>query len=352
MPTVRTRLRRAAAALACALVLLAGAAPGAALASPAAPPASSSDNRATFGVRPATATAPDTRPNFSYAATPGAVVNDFIAVSNLATTPVALRVYASDAFNTPDGGFDLLPKASDPVDVGAWVRTRASTVTVPARSIQIVPFSVRIPSNATPGDHAGGVVASLVTTATGAKGQKVAVEQRVGTRIYLRVSGAVRPGLSIEDVQHSYSGGFFARGDVAVSYTVRNTGNIRLAGRQQVSVSTPWGSTVEAGKLGDLPELLPGNSFRVTATVPELLPAGWLTGTVRIEPQNSAADPDLRLDPVTTEFTVVAVPWAVLAALALLIGLLVLRYYLRKRRRGASEDSDPVEKNKEERVDA
>ncbi|XVV04948.1 hypothetical protein ACQPW3_05965 [Actinosynnema sp. CA-248983] len=59
---------------------------------------------ATFGVRPATAQAPDTRNNFSYSATPGAVVRDHVAVSNVSNDPVSLHVYASDAFNTPTAG--------------------------------------------------------------------------------------------------------------------------------------------------------------------------------------------------------------------------------------------------------
>src|SRR5262249_8376221 len=150
---------------------------------PAAGSASGSQ-RATFGIRPSGANGPDNRPVFTYGATPGAAVTGPTQVSNASEGPLPLRVYASDAFNPRAGGFDLLAAGKKPVDVGAWVKVDQENVTVPGRGRSIVPFTLTIPANATPGDHAGGIVASLTTLQTNAKGDKVSVDQRVGARIY------------------------------------------------------------------------------------------------------------------------------------------------------------------------
>ncbi|MEU7531861.1 DUF916 domain-containing protein, partial [Saccharothrix sp. NPDC042600] len=284
---------------------------------------------ATFGVRPATAQAPDTRNNFSYSATPGAVVRDHVAVSNLSHDPVTLRVYASDAFNTPDGGFDLLAAGKDPVDVGRWSVLDTTQVHLAPRSTAIVPFTLSVPTNASPGDHTGGIVASLTTEATGADGQRVAVEQRVGARVYLRVSGDLDPALSIEDLSASYDGSFFGRGDTTVSYVVRNSGNVRLGGKQSVRVETPWGTSLDAPNLGDLPELLPGNTFRVTTVVPDVLPAGWLTGRVHVEPvAPTGTEPPAAVD---ASVTTAAVPWLLVVALLLVVGFVLYRRLRRPR---------------------
>ncbi|MGI5501365.1 DUF916 domain-containing protein [Lentzea sp. CA-135723] len=285
---------------------------------------------ATFGVRPATAEAPDSRSDFSYSATPGAVVKDFVAVSNVSAQPLKLRVYASDAFNTPEGGFDLLPSGRESTDLGKWVVADRPEVEVGPRSTVIVPFALTVPANATPGDHTAGLVASLTTEATGTDGQRVAVEQRVGARIYLRVSGDLAPRLSIEGLTASYHGRWFGSGETKLSYVVRNTGNVRLGGKQKVWVETPWGSVVDGPALGDLPELLPGSTFRVSAVVPGVLPAGWIDGVAHIDPVAQAGTSPL---PAVAEArtTTAAPPWIVVIAL-LGIALVLVLLTLRRRR--------------------
>ncbi|MEV4312599.1 DUF916 domain-containing protein [Actinocrispum sp. NPDC049592] len=286
----------------------------------------------TFGVRPATETAPDNRNNFSYGATPGAVVRDFVAVSNVSETPIGLKVYASDAFNTPEGGYDLLASGKQPTDIGAWTKTRDHQVSVPGRSVVIVPFTVTIPADATPGDHAGGIVAALTTEQTNAQGQKVSVEQRVGARIYLRVAGELRPELSVQDLTASYDGQFFGRGDATVTYTVKNTGNVRLGATQAVKVSTPWGSSVDSDPVETLPELLPGGAVKKSTVVHGLLPAGWLTANVHLVPIPPAGTSDPRVPDVEQDSSFAAVPWVVLAALVF-IAVLIVPARIRKRRR-------------------
>jgi hypothetical protein len=261
-------------------------------------------------------------------------VRDFVAVSNVSEIPLTLKVYASDAFNTPEGGFDLLAAGKPSVDAGAWTKIAQDSVILAPRSTSIVPFTLTIPANATPGDHAAGIVAALTTEQTGTNGQRVSVEQRVGARIYLRVTGPLTPRLSITGLDGDYAAKPFGRGDATVSYFVRNTGNTRLSGTQRVRISTPWGSTVDADPLPPLTELLPGGALKVTTTVHSLLPAGWLTVTAHADPAAIAGFPDQQADAAEATLTLSAVPWAILAALAvLLLGILLVVLTRRRRRR-------------------
>lgn len=300
------------------------------------------EDQITFGIRPASKDAPDNRARFTYGATPGAVVKDYVAVSNVSLKPLTLEVYAADAFNTSEGGLDLLAGNRKSTDVGAWTKPDIATVTVGARSMVIVPFTVAVPPNATPGDHTGGIVASLVTEQVDAKGSRVRVDQRVGARVYLRVAGALRPRLAVEGMDGAYRTNWnpLGHGSASVTYTVRNTGNVRLQGRQQVTVSTPWGSTVDAKVNGELPELLPGNAIQLTAEVASVLPAGWLTAKVALEPAVAPGDQKLRVADVAATSTFAAVPWVPLAVLLSLIGLVVFRRYRRRKR--PAPDPRPV----------
>ncbi|MFE5815321.1 WxL protein peptidoglycan domain-containing protein [Streptomyces sp. NPDC056479] len=300
--------------------------------------------RTTFGVQPSAAKKPDARPNFSYGATPGALVKDHIAVFNYGTKPLTLRVYAQDAFTTADGGFDLFAARHRPTDAGSWIKLRKNQVKVPARSRVIVPFTLTVPAKATPGDHTGGIVASLSAAGADKKGNKVALDQRVGARVYLRVAGALTPRLAVEDLRTVYHGSAnpFGTGSATVTYTVRNTGNVRLAAHQTVGVRDGLGGTAEVARLRDLPELLPGDSVSVTAKATGVLPAFRDTTSVTIDPEPVRGDIQHRILPrVTRTEAFTAVPWAFLALLLAVLAAAVTFVLIRRRRRRNTQ-SAPV----------
>lgn len=288
---------------------------------------------ATFGIRTANATAPDDRGRFVMGATAGAAIQDYVAVNNISTQPLTLRVYAADAFNTPQGGFDILTADKPSQDAGSWITLDRDSVTVPAGGVEIVPFHVAVPADAPPGDHAAGIVASLLTDEAKADGNRITVDTRVGTRVYLRVAGELRPQLAVEDVESVYHPNLNPAGvgSATVRYTVRNAGNLRLEGSQAVTVTLPWGSAVNAAELPRLPELLPGNQITVTAEVPDVIPAVLPTANVRIEPASPPGDIDPALPPTGADDSFWAVPWILLGIVALIVLLVLFRRGRRRR---------------------
>ncbi|MEU3980959.1 DUF916 domain-containing protein [Streptomyces sp. NPDC026672] len=302
----------------------------------AAAPGAGGTGRTTFGVQPSAAKKPDARPNFSYGATPGARVTDHIAVFNYGGKPLTLRLYAQDAFTTADGGFDLFAANHRPADAGSWIEVGRSRVKVPARSRVIVPFTLRIPQKATPGDHVGGIVASLAADATDKKGDRVAVDQRVGARVYLRVAGELTPRLAVEDLRTVYHGTAnpFGTGSATITYTLRNTGNVRLAAHQTVSVRDGLGGTARTARPGDLPELLPGDEIHVSTSATGVRPAFRDTTTVTVDPEPVRGDIEQRILPrVTRTEAFTAVPWALLALVLVLAAIVTFEVIRRRRRR-------------------
>ncbi|MFI2347043.1 WxL protein peptidoglycan domain-containing protein [Streptomyces sp. NPDC019443] len=338
---ITTSARRIAAVLAACLLAVLPAAAGAASAAapvPATRPGDGRQGRTTFGVQPSAAKKPDARPHFSYGATPGAAVNDHIAVYNYGKEPLTLRVYAGDAFTTADGGFDLFAANHRSTDVGSWVKLGKNLLSVPGRSHVIVPFTLTVPRNVTPGDHTGGIVASLSAAGTDKKGSKVAVDQRVGARIYLRVAGELKPRLTVEGLHTTYQGTAnpFGTGSATVTYTVRNTGNVRLAARQAVRVRDLFGSGAKVANPRDITELLPGAAVKITASATGVVPAMRDTTTVTVDPKPVRGDIKHRVLPrVTRVENFWAVPWALLAVLLVAAGAPTLRLVRRRRRRGA-----------------
>jgi hypothetical protein len=348
-PPVGHRPRRLAAGLVTLLAVLlsTASATGTAVAAPASgPPGGSkttggsggtSGDRITWSVQASGRTRPDTRPTFSYAAVPaGTSRADHIAIRNLGSGPLTLQVYASDARNTSTGGFDLLPAARRPVDVGSWVHLTKSRVTVRAHSTVIVPFTVTVPANATPGFHVGGIVASSSGTAHDAKGDLVRVDRRVGMRVFLQVAGPLRPGLAVRHLTVRYKGGWdpIHPGTATVGYTVTNTGNVPLQAHRAVRTGGLFGVFGKVTRQADVPLLLPGNSIRLTARLTGVWPGGTLHTEVSLKPFTSVVALAPPPAAATATATTGAVPWtwlitalAVLAALGLWAG--------RRRRRGA-----------------
>src|SRR5699024_7766773 len=80
---------------------------------------------------------------------------------------VTFALLASDGVVGESGAFDLLPSDVEPTDTGAWIDIEEE-VALAAGESAVVPFTITVPEDALPGDHPGGIVASLSTAASGA----------------------------------------------------------------------------------------------------------------------------------------------------------------------------------------
>lgn len=289
---------------------------------PAQAAPSSTDVR--WSVQPSSAKGPDGRDFVIRRAAPGERLTDYVGVTNLTARPLTFTVYGTDAYNTDDGSFALLPAAQKPTDIGSWIGLGAAEYTVPANTRLDVPFSITVPADATPGDHAGGVIASIAEEAVDDKGQKVLVDRRVAARVYLTVAGDVAPTLKIDSVRLEYtqSTNPAEGGEMTVRYLVRNTGNLRLGGTGSVRVTGPFGWQLARTDVMDLPELLPGGSVTVTEKITGVQPTVRLNAEVDVEP----ADFEQKLPTVNRGTTVWAWPWALVGLLTMAVLYLAFRF--------------------------
>ncbi|MEU1623634.1 DUF916 domain-containing protein [Streptomyces sp. NPDC005722] len=328
--------RHLVAALLAALLALPATAAGATAAPPAGVPATTrpaDGDQVSWGAAPADTSVGKGRSRFTYTLAPGSRVTDALAVVNRSDTTVKLKVYASDAFTTPSGGIDLLTADQRPRDVGSWITVKSTTLTLKSQQSATVPFTLTVPRDATPGDHSGGVVTSLVT---GVQGKAVRLDRRLGSRLYLRVTGPLDPALTVGDLHAAYQGTLnpAGSGSLRVTYTVRNTGNVRLKARQMLRTKGLFGLIGQDAGLPGLPEILPGNSLTRTVTVNGVWPGVRLDTDVVLQPLASDDQPAaLRADQVTASRSLWAWPWGQLIVLAALVAAGCAYALLRRRRR-------------------
>jgi len=287
----------------------------------------SDDVQVTWAVQPSSADGPDGRDALQYSLGPGETTTDYVGVSNLGAEPVTVRVYAMDALMTADGAFSLPPAGTASEDVGAWVGIDGDGVfTIAPGTRADIPFRLTLPPNAEPGDHAGGIVASLAELApAGEGGQQVAVDRRVGVRVYVDVPGEAAPELVVSDVEVDYRGGLgLTGGPAVVSYTVSNPGNLRLGGDVRVGMSGPFGWALAAAEPQALPELLPGGEVRLTQEFTEVPPAMLLTGAVDVEPRQREGREGEVAGIHHASGIAWAVPWLLVAGLLVVVAVIVL----------------------------
>ncbi|WP_307167610.1 hypothetical protein [Streptomyces rishiriensis] len=183
------------------------------------------------------------RPSFYAEGTPGAVLQDTLAVTNRGTGPLTVRLRA-----TGDG---LRVAFAEPA-LGIPARTRAE-----------VPFTVTVPADAPPGDRAG----ELLVRDSG--GRESAV------RLLIRVGGPKLAALTVEHVA--------VRGD-RITYELVNRGTTALVPRLAVHADGVLGAVLD----------------RAPRTLPVRLPPGRRLALDEPWPDRPA------LDAVTVRLTVTA----------------------------------------------
>lgn len=318
MQIIRTAVRPNARLLAATAAVLAGAfAFGAALtAAPAFADDAAPVDEIGISAQPVSDDGP-LRTRFDYSIAPGQSLEDAYSVTNRSTGPQTFSVYATDAYNTDDGAFGLLESGVAPTDAGGWISFRGAPsvqVTLQPDETTTIPFTVRAPDDATPGDHAGGLVASVQSP----DGQ-VLVDRRLGTRLYVRVAGDLQPGLSIAGISASYTPSLnpFA-GETTVTFTVRNAGNVALSGALKSEVRGLFGIGLSTPLEQDVSEMLPGSTRTVTTTIAGVGQWIYLNPVVTVYPRVDETAPNPGpLTSVSRDTVLFVVPWMALGLIVL-----------------------------------
>ncbi len=298
----------------------------------------------TWSVVPATSTGPDpNRIEFSYGIVKaGSTIQDHVEIANRSAQSAAFSVYATDASGTsPSGALLLLGSSQKSTDIGAWASfaggARQLSTIIPGKKAIIVAFTLKVPAQATPGDHTGAMVAAVGVERKNAAGENVLENYRVAVPLELRVPGALAAKIQVQSISTGFSDPLnpFGTGSATVSYTLTNTGNVRQSGTPTVKITGPFGQTATVHP-AQVPVVLPGDSVRVTANVSGLFPdgpmtahvdveSGWPKGTIPLANAAPAASGNAPL---------FAFPWSLLGLILLLVAIGVgIWFYLRWRRR-------------------
>jgi len=113
-----------------------------------------------FGIGPAKADPdnPETFAYFVHALSPGSTVADEARVQNGSDVPIVLKMYAADAQTSIGGGPGFAHEGQELNGGRHWISLSVAEISLGPGEERIVPFTIDVPPDASPGEHTTGLV--------------------------------------------------------------------------------------------------------------------------------------------------------------------------------------------------
>jgi hypothetical protein len=202
------------------------------------------------------------RPYFTYELEPGRDTTDSVVISNNGQAAVTLSLYAADGITSINGSTSFAGPGEVRSDVRSWLSTDAASLAVPSQQSVRVPFAVRVPPDALPGDHVAGWVVEAPPKPGTAGGLAASVVERAGVAVVVRVPGPARHQLVL--------GGICLNQETGSNYFevgVRNDGNV-LSKAEGALVLTEKGGDAVFERAADLGNIVPNDGTLLRLDAP------------------------------------------------------------------------------------
>lgn len=199
-----------------------------------------------------------------------------VTVQNQSNRPLLLSATVVEySPTTAEGEQFAVPAPDVPAEtsLARWLDVPTSTITLPPHQTATVPFTISVPSAATPGDHHAAVLIGTDQSQSDVASQ-LRTSQLVATLFSVQVAGAVdRQG---EIASFSATPRVLSDADGEFSLTFRNTGTVYVQPRGRVVLYNLWGQPRGEVSLADnlFGRVLPGEA--VTRSVNWSGRSSWL----------------------------------------------------------------------------
>jgi hypothetical protein len=128
--------------------------------------------------------------------------------------------------------------------LATWLTTQTS-VSINAGERVLVPYTLTIPADATPGGYFAAVFFGSNPPGTGEAGGEISIGGKVGSLVLLRVNGTVAESGGLLDFSTLSGKTLFTSVPVILSYRFNNTGGDRVIPRGDLVVKNTLGMTVK-----------------------------------------------------------------------------------------------------------
>lgn len=197
---------------------------------------------------------------FKYRLQPGDRRSGKLRVVSRSTKPQEVVLQAADVTTAATGGLEY--GSAEPRATGTWLRLGGRTVTVPPGRAVEVPFTLRVPSDAQPGDHLAGLVAINRDQLRAARrnGDKEGFSLRFLPRLAIAVQTTV-PGDASTELTVGNIGLDVRPTTTDVTVLIRNSGD-KLIPKTRGRLTVRRGDRVLLEREVDLDAFVPGTTVQ------------------------------------------------------------------------------------------
>ena len=208
----------------------------------------------------------------------GGTITRDIEVTSGSSKPQTLLAYPVDGLTGTTTGVVFGNRTDDVREAGRWVALSEDRFTLAPGATRRVRATIRVPQNASAGDHVGGIVFQPAAKPE-ASGGSFSVRQvvRVGLAAHVRVDGALRRGMEVGELGIKPVAGTQVP-SIVVGLT--NTGNVLCKPKLQVALTRdgqPAGTETR-----QLDTVLPGDKVPYPMPWPEPLESGTYDTAVTV----------------------------------------------------------------------
>jgi hypothetical protein len=206
-----------------------------------------------------------TPPFFELNVNPGDSWSSSIRVINTNGSDMQVRVMVMGFTASDDMGHGnfvpLSQLAGDDDALANWITTSGSSVNVPRDGAVDVPFSISVPSNASPGGHYGAILIGTGAPSAQTSTSQVGVSSFISALIFVRVAGDVTESAHIQSFSTDKNS--YQTPDVHFAVKVQNAGDVHIRPVGMIQIYNAFGK--ERGEIsingtGTLGYVLPSSS--------------------------------------------------------------------------------------------
>lgn len=186
--------------------------------------------------------------------------------------PYPITVYAQVVNFQPEGetgnaSFSpfAVQEKPGPYSLAGWVNVPSYPIPVKAGETADIPFSIRVPADASPGGHYAAILIGTQPPQLGKEVSGTAVGSMLASLLFVRVPGDV---IEKGDIRDFYAGeGVVQKPIMTFSLRFQNSGNVHILPRGEIIIKNMWGK--ERGKIAlsdgaDFGNILPSSTRKFT----------------------------------------------------------------------------------------
>lgn len=189
---------------------------------------------------------------------PGETVTSKIKLYNETGEPLTLYTSTANFTALDETGTPKILVDGPKEDLASWITVAPGPFTVIPNERVEIPFSITLPSDATPGGHFASILVSPNPPESAGESQ-IAIGQKVGTLILVRISGVINESGAIEEFGTVGGKSRFNRLPIDFTLRVENRGNAHLRPAGTLTIRNMLGGTsteipLNAGRGAILPQ--------------------------------------------------------------------------------------------------